>query len=74
MNPRGGANVSAAEITITETEYERVVRWRAEELERAGFAPAAAAELAGRFDVDLHRAVDLLQKGCPPDVALSILR
>ena len=43
-------------------------------LERAGFAPAAAAELAGRFDVDLHRAVDLLQKGCPPDVALSILR
>lgn len=63
-----------AETPVRPSEQEQVERWRAQELERAGFAPAAAAELAGRFDVDLHRAVDLLQKGCPPDVALSILR
>ena len=43
------------------------------ELERAGYSPAAAAELAGRSDVDLHLAIDLVRQGCPHEVALSIL-
>jgi hypothetical protein len=63
-----------AETTARPTEQELVEHWRAQELERAGFDPAAAAELARRADVDLHAAVELLQKGCPPAVALSILR
>jgi hypothetical protein len=63
-----------AETTARPTEQELVERWRAQELERAGFDPAAAAELARRADVDLHAAVELLQRGCPPAVALSILR
>jgi hypothetical protein len=63
-----------AETPVSPSEQDLVERWRAQELERAGFDAAAAAELAGRSDVDLHRAVELLQKGCPPDVALSILR
>jgi hypothetical protein len=63
-----------AETSVRPSEQELVERWRAQELERAGFDASAAAELAGRSDVDLHRAVELLQKGCPPDVALSILR
>lgn len=58
----------------TENENERVERWRAQELERAGYSPEAAAELAARSDVDLHRAIDLLAQGCPPQVALDILR
>jgi hypothetical protein len=57
-----------------ETELERVERWRAEELERAGFNPEAAFELAMRFDVDLHAAVDLVEHGCSPELALQILR
>jgi hypothetical protein len=57
-----------------ETEVERVERWRAEELERAGFHPEAAFELAMRFDVDLHAAVDLVERGCSPELALQILR
>ena len=57
-----------------ETELERVERWRAEELERAGFHPEAAFELALRFDVDLHAAVDLVEQGCSPELALQILR
>jgi hypothetical protein len=56
-----------------ETELERVQAWRAEELERAGYSPAAAAKLAGREEVDLHLAIDLVRYGCPHDVALSIL-
>jgi hypothetical protein len=54
-------------------EHDRVERWRQDELERAGFAPRDAAELASRQDVDLHGAVDLLQRGCPQDLALKIL-
>jgi hypothetical protein len=65
---------TAAEIQLQETEADRVVRWRAQELERAGFAPAAAAELAERNDVDLHRAIELLESGCPAELALEILR
>jgi hypothetical protein len=66
--------MTAAEMTIAETEAERVERWRAQELERAGYDPGAAAELAARSDVDLHRAVELLASGCPAELALQILR
>jgi hypothetical protein len=66
--------MSAAELEIqVETEAERIERWRAEELERAGYEPLHAAELAARNDVDLHLAVDLLGRGCPVDTALRIL-
>jgi hypothetical protein len=63
----------ATDVDIRDTELERVERWRAEELERAGYDPRAAARLAARHDVDLHRAVDLIRQGCPPELALSIL-
>ena len=66
--------MSAAELDIyVETEAERIERWRAEELERAGYDPVDACELAARSDVDLHLAVDLLERGCPADTALRIL-
>jgi hypothetical protein len=56
-----------------ETEAERVVRWRLEQLVRAGFDEAAALLLAAMRNVDLHRASDLLRHGCPADTALRIL-
>jgi hypothetical protein len=59
--------------TLEETEAGRVVRWRAQELERAGYDAGFAAELAERNDVDLHRAVALLESGCPVELALQIL-
>jgi hypothetical protein len=68
-----GGQMAAAELTIIETEQERIERWRAEELERAGFEAAAASLLAGRNDVDLHYAIDLLRSGCSPELALQIL-
>jgi hypothetical protein len=58
---------------IVETELERVERWRAEELMRAGFDPNAAVQLAARLDVDLHAAVSMLENGCPAELALRIL-
>jgi hypothetical protein len=66
--------MSAAELDVqVETEAERIERWRATELERAGYDPRAAAELASRPYVDLHLAVELLERGCPADTALQIL-
>jgi hypothetical protein len=59
--------------TFFETESERIERWRAEELERAGYEPSSAAKIAVRPDIDLHLAVDLLGRGCPADLALKIL-
>jgi hypothetical protein len=64
--------MAAAELT-QETEQERIERWRAGELERAGFEPAAASVLAARFDVDLHDALDLVRAGCDHELALQIL-
>ena len=65
--------MSAAELQATDTEQQRIERWRAEELERAGYDRSAAVLLSGRLDVDLHYAIDLLRAGCAPELALQIL-
>jgi hypothetical protein len=66
--------MSAANLqTHLESEIEIVEQWRLEALGRAGYDAEAAAVLAASHDVDLHRAVDLLERGCPADLALQIL-
>jgi len=66
--------MTTAELhVVEETELERVEHWRAEELIRAGYTPSDAVALAGRHDIDLHCAVELLDMGCPVDTALDIL-
>lgn len=59
--------------TTIDAEFERVLRWRFQELARAGYEAEAAATIAARGDVDLHHATELLRQGCPMDVALRIL-
>jgi len=66
--------MTTAETPSIPNEQELVERWRAEELERAGYPEDAAAELAMRGDIDLHRAIALLANGCPPELAADILR
>ena len=58
---------------ITESELDRIVRWRSEELERAGYSADGSAALAARLDIDLHEAIDLVKSGCPAEIALRIL-
>jgi hypothetical protein len=66
--------MSAAELDLhEETESERIERWRVGELARAGYDVDDAVELASRTYVDLHLAVGLLERGCPPQTALRIL-
>jgi hypothetical protein len=66
--------MSAAELEILQiAEIDRVEHWRREELQRAGYDSESALVLAASHDVDLHRAVDLLRRGCSLDLALQIL-
>lgn len=58
---------------IIETELDRVERWRTAELMRVGFAGDDAVALAARLEVDLHEAIALVQRGCPPELAVRIL-
>ena len=64
--------MSTADLQI-ETEAERIERWRYEALLRAGYEPSAARRIAERQDVDLHNAVELLERGCSPELAAAIL-
>jgi hypothetical protein len=56
-----------------EREREELIAWRIERLESAGYDGEAALVIALDRDVDLHGAVSLLERGCPPDLALQIL-
>ncbi len=59
--------------TYIETETERVERWRMGELLRVGFDVESAALIASELEVDLHGAIDMVERGCPPDLAARIL-
>jgi hypothetical protein len=52
---------------------EGVLRWRFEELVRAGYDVEPALVIASHVEVDLHLATDLLRRGCPAGTALRIL-
>jgi hypothetical protein len=59
--------------TLAEQEAAEIMEWRFSQLTRGGFPTRDAIRLATRVDVDLHRAVDLVARGCPPSLALHIL-
>jgi hypothetical protein len=52
---------------------DEVLRWRFEQLREAGYDRRDAEVLSSRADVDLHRAVEIVQRGCPHELATSIL-
>ena len=55
------------------SESELVFEWRLGELMRAGFPEQMALELAVCSHVDLHTALQLRERGCPPETAARIL-
>ena len=64
------AHVSAV---VAEADIDGVLRWRYDELRRAGYPPIDAARLARTRRVDLHLAADLVRRGCAAGTALRIL-
>jgi hypothetical protein len=67
------AAVTTQVVLADQTERERVIRWRVEQLAKIGYSWPAAMVIAANTHVDLHRAVDLVRRGCCPDVAVRIL-
>lgn len=54
-------------------EWNRVVRWRCDQLLLAGFPEQLAQVLSVARDVDLHALLALVDRGCPPALAVHIL-
>jgi hypothetical protein len=66
--------MTAAQLEQLDTgEARQIVHWRFDSLVRAGYAERDAMIVAMQVHVDLHLAVDLVGRGCPPDTALRIL-
>jgi hypothetical protein len=51
----------------------QVVEWRRSQLRRAGFPVDLAALAAEDTRLDLHAVIELVERGCPPRLALRIL-
>jgi hypothetical protein len=65
--------VSGHESTHRGVDEERVVALRRASLERAGYTPEQALDLARRLEIDLHAALEPRRQGLPPDVAHAIV-
>ena len=50
-----------------------VVAWRRRELVSAGFSDELSARLATAPGLDLHCLLNLIDRGCPPELAVRIL-
>ena len=61
------------EAEHAEDVFTQVYKWRRRRLREAGYDRRTADLLASQADVDLHKAVDLIRAGCPPDHAAKIL-
>jgi hypothetical protein len=59
--------------TTSVRSVEEVVSWRRERLVESGFPLPLAARLANNARYDLHALIELVERGCPPDLAVRIL-
>jgi len=50
-----------------------VNRWRREQLVLSGFSLPLATRVARDSRYDLHRLIQLVEQGCPPELAARIL-
>ena len=47
--------------------------WRRDQLRRAGFDRDLADRIAAERTTDLHALIELVERGCPPELAARIL-
>jgi hypothetical protein len=63
-----------AQRTSETREAFEVVRWRRQQLAAAGFSLPLATRLARDPRWDLHALIELVENGCPPELAVRILQ
>ena len=73
LAPCDGADGATAGASMTPSDGERTRQWRFEELVRAGYPRSFAELIARQLHADLHVAVDLVRRGCGPELATRIL-
>jgi hypothetical protein len=56
-----------------EQENAEVIGWRRDQLAHSGFPSELALQLAGDGRYDLHALIELVERGCPPELAVRIL-
>ncbi|HET9286212.1 MAG TPA: hypothetical protein VFO26_01525 [Gaiella sp.] len=59
--------------TTREGTQQELVCWRRQQLVDSGFQFPLAARLANDSRYDLHALIDLVERGCGPDLAARIL-
>ena len=57
----------------TSPAHHDVAGWRRQQLARAGFPLPLARRLARERTADLHALIELVERGCPPELAVRIL-
>ena len=50
-----------------------IVAWRRRQLVETGFSAGLARRLARDRSYDLHALIELVERGCPPELAVRIL-
>jgi hypothetical protein len=60
-------------LSILEPAGAEVNRWRREQLVLSGFSLPLAARVARDSRYDLHRLIELVERGCPAELAVRIL-
>jgi hypothetical protein len=52
---------------------ESLREWRVRRLRAAGFSSSLATQLADDHRIDLHAVLELMDRGCPPELAARIV-
>jgi hypothetical protein len=60
-------------VGVAETDWAELAAWRLHRLLEAGFAPTLAGHLATLPGLDLHALLELVDRGCAPELAARIL-
>lgn len=59
--------------TTSGAERRNVAEWRRRQLLDTGFTAALATTIADEPRYDLHALIELVERGCPPELAARIL-
>jgi hypothetical protein len=68
-----GAVTHIRDVEALETDWAGVTGWRLHRLLDAGFPLALGTRLVALPGMDLHALLDLVDRGCPPELAVRIL-
>jgi hypothetical protein len=70
---RGDTNINVGTVLRADrAERAAVAAWRRRQLDEAGFPAPLAASLADDPRVDVHALIELVERGCRPELAARI--